>query len=258
VSGVLLARWRNIEKWAWALIRTIDIPIYTTDFRVRKAVSGEPVVKLRRVAGWLMKRGTVDRRYFELCLFTQVMYDLKSGDLAVAGSDQWRDWREQLVSEDEFTALCQSYCVRAGVPVEAAASVQRLQASLRQTAIETDRAYPENVHLEIENGIPMLKRLKRKPYPEGRARLEQMIKERLQPTGIMEVLVDTQHWLDWTRRFGPISVYDAKLDDPVGRYIATTFCYGYHFGPKQTARSRPGSATSLFCEPAARNRAEAE
>lgn len=183
---------------------------------------------------------SVDRRYFELCLFTQVMYDLKSGDLAVAGSDQWRDWREQLVSEDEFTALCQSYCVRAGVPVEAAASVQQLQASLRQTAIETDRAYPENVHLEIENGIPMLKRLKRKPDPEGRARLEQMIKERLQPTGIMEVLVDTQHWLDWTRRFAPISGHDAKLDDPVGRYIATTFCYGYNFGPTQTARSVRG------------------
>jgi hypothetical protein len=28
---------------------------------------------------------SVDRRYFELCLFTQVMYDLKSGDLAVIG-----------------------------------------------------------------------------------------------------------------------------------------------------------------------------
>jgi hypothetical protein len=139
---------------------------------------------------------SVDRRHLELCLFTQVMYDQKSGDLAVSGSDQWRDWREQLVSEDEFAALLQPYCVRAGVPVEAQAFVQQLQATLRQTAHETNRAYPDNAHLEIENRIPALKRLKRKPDPEGRAHLEQMVKDRLQPTGIIEVLVDTQHWLD--------------------------------------------------------------
>jgi TnpA family transposase len=118
--------------------------------------------------------------------------------------------------------------------------VQQLQAALRQTAADTDRGYPDNAHLEIENGVPVLKRLKRKPDPDGRARLEQMIKDRLEPTGIMEVLVDTQHWLNWTQRFGPISGHDAKLDDPVGRYIATTFCYGYNFGPTQTARSVRG------------------
>jgi hypothetical protein len=141
--------------------------------------------------------------------------------------------------------LFQPYCVRAGLPFEAQAFVQQLHANLRETAIEIDRAYPENAHLEIENGVPVLKRLKRKPDPEGRARLDQMIKDRLQPTGIMEVLVDTQHWLDWTRRFGPISGHDAKLDDPIGRYIATTFCYGYNFGPTQTARSGPPSAARL-------------
>ena len=72
---------------------------------------------------------SVDRRYFELCLFTQVMNDLKSGDLSVGGSDQWRDWREQLVSEDEFAALLQPYCVRAGVLGDAQAFVQKLQAT---------------------------------------------------------------------------------------------------------------------------------
>jgi hypothetical protein len=85
-------------------------------------------------------------------------------------------------------------------------------------ATETDRGYPDNLHLEIENCIPVLKRLKRRPDPEGRAQLEQMMKDRLQQTGIMEVLVDTQHWLIWVRRFGPISGHDAKLGDPFGRY----------------------------------------
>jgi hypothetical protein len=33
----------------------------------------------------------VDRRYFELCVFSNVMLELKSGDLCVPGSDQFSD-----------------------------------------------------------------------------------------------------------------------------------------------------------------------
>jgi Domain of unknown function (DUF4158) len=44
----------------------------------------------------------VDRRYFELCVFSNVMLELKSGDLCVPGSDQFSDYRKELISEDEF------------------------------------------------------------------------------------------------------------------------------------------------------------
>jgi hypothetical protein len=54
---MLPARWSNIEKWVWALIRAIDIPRI---FRAGNVVSGGAVVESRRVAGWLTKRGTVD------------------------------------------------------------------------------------------------------------------------------------------------------------------------------------------------------
>jgi hypothetical protein len=39
----------------------------------------------------------VDRRYFELCVFSNVMLELKSGDLCVPGSDQFSDYRKELV-----------------------------------------------------------------------------------------------------------------------------------------------------------------
>jgi hypothetical protein len=56
VGRAARARWSNIEKWVWAIIRAIDIPPI---FRTGKAVSGGAVVESRRV-GWLTKRGTVD------------------------------------------------------------------------------------------------------------------------------------------------------------------------------------------------------
>jgi hypothetical protein len=36
----------------------------------------------------------------------------------------------------------------------------------------------------------------------------------LEPTNLLDVLRDTQHWLNWTRFLWPISGHDAKLDEP--------------------------------------------
>ena len=65
------------------------------------------------------KRGTVDRvnrRYFELCVFTQMMWDLKSGDAAIEGSREYADYRDELISEDEAAALSLAYQDQAGIP----------------------------------------------------------------------------------------------------------------------------------------------
>ena len=60
------------------------------------------------------------------------------------------------------------------------------------------------------------------------------------PVGILDVLADTEEWLNWTRHFGPISGHDSKLANPAERYLVTTFCYGFDFGPTQTSRSIRG------------------
>lgn len=57
---------------------------------------------------------------------------------------------------------------------------------------------------------------------------------------IVDILADTDHWLDWTSNFGPLSGHEAKIENPRERYIVTTFCYGCNLGPSQTARSIKG------------------
>jgi hypothetical protein len=41
------------------------------------------------------------------------------------------------------------------------------------------------------------------------------------PVGILDVLADTEEWLNWTRHFGPISGHDSKLANPAKRYLVT-------------------------------------
>ena len=47
----------------------------------------------------------------------------------------------------------------------------------------------------------MLKRLPRKPEPEGLLRLEQQLAERIPTVDIIDALSDTEHWLNWSRYF---------------------------------------------------------
>jgi hypothetical protein len=57
----------------------------------------------------------VNRRFFELCVFTQIMWDLKSGDAAIKGSHDYADYREQLISQAEVSAMAASFQEQAGI-----------------------------------------------------------------------------------------------------------------------------------------------
>jgi len=71
----------------------------------------------------------VSRRSFELCAITQVMQELKSGDLCIPGSDRYSDFREQFVSEEECRQGLASYGERAGIATEPRALIKALQNS---------------------------------------------------------------------------------------------------------------------------------
>jgi hypothetical protein len=61
---------------------------------------------------------TVQRKYFELCLFTTVAQELKSGDLIITGGDKYGDFREQLVSWAEYYEQISEYGELAGIETE--------------------------------------------------------------------------------------------------------------------------------------------
>ncbi len=168
----------------------------------------------------------VDRRYFEICLFTQVVNELKSGDLCIPGSEEYGDYRDQLVSWEEYNRDVAGYAEQAGIPANPGAFVAALKARLAKTASAIDQAFPKNEHVEIVAGEPVVKRLRARDGGDGTAFLERLLKARMVPAGVLEALADTEHWLGWTRHFGPVSGFEAKLDRPRERYLATVFCYG--------------------------------
>jgi hypothetical protein len=180
---------------------------------------------------------TVDRKYLELCVLSCAVTELKSCDLYIEGSEQFSDYRDQQVTWEEYAQLAPTYCAQVGISPDPETFVQELQTWLSETIRATDAAFPTNTSLSIQDGEPILRKLEKKPDPEGFALIDRLLSERMPECSIVDVLTDTEHWLNWTSAFGPLSGLDSRLVSPRQRYITTTFCYGCYLGPTQTARS---------------------
>ena len=89
----------------------------------------------------------VFRRSFEICLFFQLYLELKSGDLCIPGSEQFSDYREQLVSWEEYHAQVEAYGLQAGVEVNPKRFVEKTKAWLAAQAQKTNDSFPTNESL---------------------------------------------------------------------------------------------------------------
>lgn len=186
----------------------------------------------------------IHRRLFEVCVFSSLANELKSGDVAVRGSETYADYREQLLPWDQCEPMLEDYCKQVGLPATAVGFVNALQSRLTQVAELTDQGYLENGQVVIgEDGIPVLKRSKAKEMSSGARALETVL-DRMRERSVIEILCDVAHWTRWPRHFGPLSGSDAKIEQPTERYVLTAFTYGCNLGPAQAARHLRGAVSA--------------
>ena len=179
----------------------------------------------------------INRRYFEICVFSQVMWELKSGDLYVENSDAFADYRTQQISWTEYEASIDDFGQLVNLPVKPLAFVAHVKNWLLEITQKTDQSFPNNQSVRLEQGRPVITRPKKKVDSQKLAQIESLITERIKPVNLLDILTDTELWLNWTQFFRLLSGHDSKIEDSVSRYLAATFCYGCNLGSSQTANS---------------------
>lgn len=183
----------------------------------------------------------INRKHFEICVFYQLLQELKSGDVCIEGSLEYADYRPQLIGDATYAEMITAFGVEVGLPTDPAAFVEHMRAWLHKLATQTDLSFPANDALSLENGRPVLKKRRREVAQRRIRRLQQRLRERFTPTPILDILADTENLLAWTQFFKPLTGYEAKIEHARARYLTTTFCYGCNVGPSQTARALPGA-----------------
>lgn len=184
------------------------------------------------------------RRHLEVCVFSYLAAELRSGDIAVAGADSYANLHAQLMSWDECAPLVEGFCAQAGIPAEATALAAFYRDKVTATAAAVDAGYPHNTDLVIDGGRPMLRRRKGADRRPSALALEEAIHERLPERGLLDILARTAHLTGWTRHFGPASGSDPKIRDTLGRYVMMVFANGTLLGPAQVARHMRGRVSA--------------
>jgi TnpA family transposase len=185
--------------------------------------------------------GMLVRRHFEACVFTYLAEELRTGDVAVTGADEYANWAANLLSWEQCQPLLADFCAEAGLPQTAAGFTAELKDRLTRAAAELDAGYPDNADLVIdEAGTPTLKRRSGGGTSATAAALAEAIKARMPERSLLGIVARTAYWLEWWCHFGPASGSDPKLSDPQSRYVLTTFSCGVNMAYAEAARHLAG------------------
>ena len=164
--------------------------------------------------------------------------------MAVLGSKNYADYREQLLTWEECQPFLEDYCAELGFSAKPGEFTQQLKDELTAAAEKADQAFPESGQLSFrDDGRPVLKKVRKRPTPRGAVALKRAIKKRIPPRTVLDGLAFVEHWINYTRHFGPPSGSDSKIADKLSRYLMTIFGYGCNLGPTQTARHSRGKFT---------------
>lgn len=184
---------------------------------------------------------TFHRKYLELCILLHIKQELASVDLYVVNSEQYKDYRKGLIDEATYARELPRYAQQVELPLEKPGElIQHLKSKLARLAQRVDERFPENTYAQIKEGRISLKRLLTQRPGAAIQRVDDAISQQLEPTSIVDILVDSERWLNLSDLFYPLSGQQSRVDDPARRFVTTLFCYGCNLGPTQTARSIKG------------------
>ncbi|MFI6730495.1 hypothetical protein [Streptomyces atratus] len=166
----------------------------------------QKVIRDRRRPGYFV------RRHFEAMVFYYLAEELRTGDVAVMGSEEYADWSEQLLPWEAVEEKLPEYLVEVGLreaddttAFDGRTLVAQLRQRLTAAAAKADGDYPDNDELFIDpdSGVPKLKaRRAEKPRKSAQV-LVQAIKERMPERSLLGIVAGAAYWIEWWHRFGP-------------------------------------------------------
>jgi TnpA family transposase len=156
----------------------------------------------QRWSRYIFTADGIDRRYYELCVMAELKNALRSGDIWVHGSRQFRDFEDYLLSRDRFAAMRSANELRLAIDTESksyfAERLDRLRDAL--TRVDALAAKGQLPDAEINSGGLKVTPLTN-DVPEAAEELMRQAYARLPHLKITELLIEVDHWTGFTRHF---------------------------------------------------------
>jgi Tn3 transposase DDE domain len=180
----------------------------------RKLPDDAPTGFIRKRWGKLvLTEGGIDRRYYELCAMSELKNALRSGDIWVEGSRQFKNFNEYLLAPGKFTALKLAKELPLAIDTECEAYLLARLSLLEQQLGSVDRMAAAN---DLPDAILTDSGLKITPLdvavPQAAQNLIDRVATLLPHVKITELLLEVDKWTGFTQHFTHLKTGDRAKD----------------------------------------------
>lgn len=183
------------------LLAAIDVLKGMNERQARKVPDGAPTSFIRkRWESLVYTEDGLDRRFYELCVLSELKNSLRSGDIWVQGSRQFKDFEDYLLPPSRFLSQREQQELGLAVKIDCRGYLEDRLAVLQDQLATVERLAAAN---ELPDAaITNIGRLKISPLDRADAEaLMQQAYSLLPHLKITELLLEVDSWTDFTRHF---------------------------------------------------------
>ena len=182
----------------------------------------------------------IDRRYYELCALSELKNALRSGDVWIQGSRQFKDFDEYLVPAEKFAAMKQVNKLPVTVAIDVDQYLQgRLLLLEQQLTLVNLMAATD----ELPDAVVTVSGLKITPLdaavPDAAQALIDQTAALLARVKITELLMEVDEWTGFTRHFEHLKTGESTQDKAL--LLTAILADGINLGLTKMAESCPGT-----------------
>ncbi|MBU6140404.1 MAG: Tn3 family transposase [Proteobacteria bacterium] len=232
----------NAAPTANSLLKAIEILRAMNSSNARKIPIDAPTDFIKkRWAKLVMTEEGIDRRYYELCVLSELKNSLRSGDIWVKGSRQFKDFEEYLIPAKKFSDLKLGNKLPLTLSTNCDQYLQnRLSILEKQLALVSELAATN----DLPDAIITESGLKITPLdatvPEEAQSLISQSSALLPRVKITELLIEVDEWTDFTKHFTHLKSSDRAKDKKL--LLTTILADGINIGLAKMAESCPGTS----------------
>ncbi len=182
----------------------------------------------------------IDRRYYEICALSELKNALRSGDIWVQGSRQYKDFDEYLIPSNRFSELKSDNSLSLAINTSCDQYLHDRIQLLEQTLNSVNRLAAKD---NLPDAIITTSGLKVTPLdaimPDKAQSLIDQAAALLPHVKITDLLLEVDDWTDFTRHFEHL-----KTNEPVNDrtlLLTTILADGINIGLTKMAESCPGT-----------------
>jgi len=229
---------------AMPVIRAIDCLKEMYDTGARKVPGKAPVsfIKARWRRYVFPARADIDRRYYELCVLSELRDHLRSGDISVAGSRKYKDFEEYLMPRTHYRELKAAAALPVSVTANFREYIGERREHLHQRLKQVENKLSEGglTDVRMRDGFVSITPLKCIEPPEVEP-IKRLISQTLPRIKITDLLLEVDQWTRFSQEFVDLRTGQAAREKEL--LLAAILADGINLGLTRMAEACPGMSS---------------